>query len=145
MLDVDHFKLINDSQGHLFGDEVLLLLAQQMTDSFRENDLLFRYGGEEFAMVLMDIEAEQAQQTLDRFRERIAAYDFPGVNQVTVSIGYTLFDKRLSMEELISQADTALYYAKTTGRNAVHGYQDLVGKGLIPALKVPRSRHVEPS
>ena len=145
MLDVDHFKMINDSKGHLFGDEVLLLLAQQMTDSFRENDLLFRYGGEEFAMVLMDIEAEQAQQTLDRFRERIAAYDFPGVDQVTVSIGYTLFDKRLSMEELISQADTALYYAKTTSRNAVHGYQDLVGKGLIPALKVPRSRHVEPS
>ena len=145
MLDVDHFKMINDSKGHLFGDEVLLLLAQQMTDSFRENDLLFRYGGEEFAMVLMDIEAEQAQQTLDRFRERIAAYDFPGADQVTISIGYTLFDKRLSMEELISQADTALYYAKTTSRNAVHGYQDLVGKGLIPALKVPGSRHVEPS
>jgi len=97
MLDIDHFKLINDSQGHLFGDEVLLLLAQQMTESFRENDLLFRYGGEEFAMVLMDIEANQAQQTLDRFREKIASHDFPGVDQVTVSIGYNLFDNHLSM------------------------------------------------
>ena len=145
MLDIDHFKMINDSQGHLFGDEVLLLLARQMTDSFRENDLLFRYGGEEFSMVLMDIEAEQAQQTLDRFRDKVAAYPFPGVDKVTVSIGFTLFDKRLSVDELISQADTALYYCKSTSRNAVHSYQELVGKGLVPALKIPRPRHIESS
>ena len=145
MLDIDHFKQINDSKGHLFGDEVLLLLAQQMTDSFRENDLLFRYGGEEFAMVLMDIDPEQAQLTLDRFREKIASHPFPNVNQVTVSIGYTLFDNRLSMDELIGQADTALYYCKSTNRNAVHGYQTLVGKGLIPELKMPKSRHIETS
>ena len=135
MLDIDHFKLINDNQGHLFGDEVLLLLAQQMTESFRENDLLFRYGGEEFAMILMDIEADQAQQTLDRFREKIASYNFPGVDQVTVSIGYNLFDNHLSMDQLIGQADAALYHCKTTTRNAVHSYHDLLEKGLIPALK----------
>lgn len=135
MLDIDYFKVINDSKGHLFGDEVLLLLAQQLTDSFRENDLLFRYGGEEFAMVLMDIEADQAQQTLDRFREKIANFDFPSINQVTVSIGYTLFNKRLSMNQLIGQADAALYHCKSTTRNAVHGYQDIVKEGLIPALK----------
>jgi diguanylate cyclase (GGDEF)-like protein len=135
MLDIDYFKVINDSKGHLFGDEVLLLLAQQLTDSFRENDLLFRYGGEEFAMVLMDIEADQAQQTLDRFREKIADFDFPSINQVTVSIGYTLFNKRLSMDQLIGQADAALYHCKATTRNAVHSYQDIVEKGLIPALK----------
>ena len=138
MLDIDHFKKINDTQGHLFGDEVLLLLAQQMTDSFRENDLLFRYGGEEFAMVLMDIEPEQAQQTLERFREKIAAHPFPNVKQVTVSIGYTLFDKRLTMDQLITQADIALYHCKTTTRNAVHGYQDLVDKGLVTAQNSPR-------
>ena len=145
MLDIDHFKRINDSQGHLFGDEVLLLLAQQMTESFRENDLLFRYGGEEFAMVLMDIEADQAQQTLDRFREKIASYDFPGVDQVTVSIGYNLFDKHLSMDQLIGQADLALYHCKTTTRNAVHSYHDLVAKGLIPALKNSNIPHLEMS
>jgi len=145
MLDIDHFKLINDSQGHLYGDEVLLLLAQQMTDSFRENDLLFRYGGEEFAMVLMDIEADQAQLTLDRFREKIASYDFPGVSQVTVSIGYTRFDKHLSMEQLIGQADAALYHCKTTTRNAVHGYHDLIDKGLIPALTGAKVSHLKMS
>lgn len=143
MLDIDHFKSINDSQGHLQGDEVLLLLSKEMTDSFRENDLLFRYGGEEFAMVLMDITPEQAQQSLDRFREKIAAYDFPETDRVTVSIGYTHFDNSLALEELIGQADNALYYCKTTTRNAVHGYHDLIQQGLIPLAKPPRSPSVE--
>jgi diguanylate cyclase (GGDEF)-like protein len=145
MLDIDYFKAINDSKGHLFGDEVLLLLAQQMVDSFRENDLLFRYGGEEFAMVLMDVEPEQAQQTLDRFREKVASYAFPSVGRVTISVGYTLFDKRLTVDELIGQADTALYYCKNTTRNAVHSYQELVAKGLTRGLKIPKARHIETS
>lgn len=139
MLDIDRFKSINDSLGHLFGDEVLLLLAQQMIDSFRENDLLFRYGGEEFAMVLMDITVEQARQSLDRFREKIASHNFPNVGQVTVSIGFTEFDKSLSLDELIGQADSALYYCKTSTRNAVHSYNELLGKGLIPAVRPPKS------
>ncbi len=143
MLDIDHFKSINDSLGHLYGDEVLLLLAQQMTDSFRENDLLFRYGGEEFAMVLMDITTEQAQQSLERFREKIASHDFPNVEQVTVSIGFTEFDKSLSMDQLIGQADSALYYCKTSTRNAVNSYSELVEKELIPAVKTPKSTSVE--
>jgi GGDEF domain-containing protein len=96
-------------------------------------------------MVLMDIEAEQAQATLERFREKIATYKFPGIKQVTVSIGYTLFDKRLSLNQLISQADTALYYCKTTTRNAVHGYQDLVEKGLISAKKGAKFPRTETS
>jgi diguanylate cyclase (GGDEF)-like protein len=145
MLDIDHFKSINDSMGHLYGDEVLLLLAQQMTDSFRENDLLFRYGGEEFAMVLMDITAQQAQQSLLRFKEKIAAYGFPNMGQVTVSIGFTEFDKNLSMDELIKQADSALYYCKTTTRNVVHSYQELLANELIPAVKTAKSPSLEVS
>jgi diguanylate cyclase (GGDEF)-like protein len=145
MLDIDYFKSINDSMGHLFGDEVLLLLTQLMTDSFRENDLLFRYGGEEFAMVLMDIDPDQARQTLDRFREKIATYKFPNVDRVTVSIGFTLFDKRLSMDALIAQADAALYYCKASTRNVVHYYEDLIVKDLIPPRKMPQSRHIETS
>jgi diguanylate cyclase (GGDEF)-like protein len=142
MLDIDHFKSVNDNMGHLYGDEVLLLLAQQMTESFRENDLLFRYGGEEFAMVLMDISTEQAQQSLQRFREKIAAYDFPNADQVTISIGFTRFDKDLQLDELIRQADSALYYCKTTTRNAVHSYQELVEKKLIPAVKAAKPTSV---
>jgi diguanylate cyclase (GGDEF)-like protein len=135
MLDIDHFKLINDSKGHLLGDEVLSLLSQLMIESFRENDLLFRYGGEEFAMVLMDISPEQAMQTLQRFRENIAGYDFPEIEQVTVSIGFSLFNKKLSMDELISNADKALYYCKSTTRNAVNSYEDLLEKDLISIAK----------
>jgi diguanylate cyclase (GGDEF)-like protein len=143
MLDIDHFKSINEDKGHLFGDEVLLLLAQQMTESFRDNDLLFRYGGEEFAMVLMDITPEQARQTLERFREKIAGFDFPNVEGVTVSIGHTRFDKSLSIDELIGQANAALDYCKKTTRNAVHCYQDLVEQGLVPAVKASRSPSIE--
>ena len=143
MLDIDHFKSINDSQGHVYGDEVLLLLSRLMTESFRENDLLFRYGGEEFAMILMEITPQQAQLSLDRFREKIAAYPFPNTDQVTVSIGHTRFDSTLSMEELINQADNALYYCKSTTRNAVFGYHDLVESGKIPLAKPPRSPTLE--
>ena len=78
---------------------------------------------------------EQAQQSLERFREKVAAYDFPNADQVTISIGFTRFDKNLQLDELIRQADSALYYCKTTTRNAVHSYQELVEKNLIPAVK----------
>ena len=96
-------------------------------------------------MVLMDIDVDQAQLTLDRFREKIANFNFPGVDQVTVSIGYNLFDKYLPMDQLIGQADAALYHCKTTTRNAVHSYHDLVEKGLLPALKRSKVPHVEMS
>lgn len=145
MLDIDHFKSINDSMGHLLGDEVLLLLAQQMNDSFRDNDLLFRYGGEEFAMVLMDITPAQAKESLERFRKRVAEFDFPNIEQVTVSIGYTEFDKNLSLDELVAQADKALYYCKAHNRNVVHNYLDLVEQGAIAAARAPRAPNVEAS
>ncbi len=145
MLDIDHFKAINDSMGHLLGDEVLLLLAQEMTASFRENDLLFRYGGEEFALVLMDITPEQAQQSLERFRQRIEQFDFPDVERVTVSIGYTMFDTSLTMDGLIAEADDALYYGKSTGRNVVHSYHDLVERGLMPLTRPRQSIKLETS
>jgi len=135
MADIDHFKEINDNLGHLFGDEVLLILAQLMTESFRENDLLFRYGGEEFAMVLMDITPDQAMHSLQRFREKVASHKFPSLTQVTISVGFTEFDKKLSMHQLVDQADNALYHCKATTRNAVHHYQELVKRGLLPIAK----------
>ncbi|MFT5503425.1 MAG: diguanylate cyclase (GGDEF)-like protein [Gammaproteobacteria bacterium] len=135
MVDIDHFKLINDTKGHLFGDEVLRSLAQIMIDSFRENDLLFRYGGEEFSIILMDITNEQAMQSLQRFRQRVADYDFGDIGQVTISIGFTKFDREISGNEVIKQADNALYYCKATTRNAVHDYHHLTAEKLIPLQK----------
>jgi GGDEF domain-containing protein len=73
----------------------------------------------------------------------LAAYAFPDMDQLTVSIGFTDFDKNLSMDELINQADNALYYCKTTTRNAVHSYQDLVAKKLIPKVEAAKAPRLE--
>jgi len=138
MFDIDFFKRINDTFGHLYGDEVLLLLSRVMIDSFRENDLLFRYGGEEFAAVLMDIDPNLTNTILDRFRQKIEQYNFPKIDQVTISIGFTQFDTKLQLDELIAQADKALYYCKQTTRNTVHNYDLLIKDKLIdPVERVP--------
>ena len=123
MLDIDHFKQINDEYGHLYGDEVLTHVAKIMTDSFREYDLLFRYGGEEFAAVLMDIDEEAAAQALERFRASVEKHAFPKRNSLTVSIGYTFFDLESSLDRLIDEADKALYFGKHNGRNQVSLFQ----------------------
>lgn len=83
MLDIDNFKQINDTHGHVYGDEVLAIIAQLMADSFREYDLLFRYGGEEFAAVLMDVDDEIGKQVLNRFRMKVETYHFPKHDQLT--------------------------------------------------------------
>src|SRR5262249_34123645 len=80
VLDIDHFKSINDTYGHLFGDEVLLLVAQLMKQSFRAADHMFRFGGEEFVVALDRASASGAQTAFDRLRTRIASYDFPQVH-----------------------------------------------------------------
>lgn len=134
MLDIDHFKDINDLHGHLYGDETLTIIAKIMTDSFREYDLLFRYGGEEFAAVLMDIDNEVCKKVLDRFRYKVENHLFPKKDTVTISIGYTDFNRDLTVEQLIDQADKALYYGKQHGRNAIHQYQSLVEQQLIQAI-----------
>jgi GGDEF domain-containing protein len=90
-------------------------------------------------MVLIDITPEQARQTLERFREKIAGYNFPNVERVTVSIGHTRFDKSLSIDELIGQANAALDYCKKTTRNAVKGKPiSKYRKRLV--LRFPRRR-----
>ncbi len=131
ILDVDHFKNINDTYGHLYGDEVLLLLGQQMAKIFREEDWLFRYGGEEFAIILRDVTAEQSDAILERAREHIESFCFPQIEKVTVSIGYTLLDAFETNSGLIAQADAALYYAKENGRNQIQSYQALLAKGAL--------------
>lgn len=131
MADIDHFKRINDNWGHLYGDEVLLLTSQLMQAHFRENDYMFRFGGEEFVIILSAPTEEKAMMAFDRFRVAMAEYPFPQVGQVTVSIGVIKMDPRIFTATLLDHADKALYYAKKNGRNQICDYGELLEKGLV--------------
>ncbi len=119
ILDIDHFKRVNDNFGHLYGDEVLLIFSQIMGRKFRYNDFLFRYGGEEFVVVLNLSTQEGAMSVFNRFRSAVEEYHFPTVGKVTVSIGVTHIDNSAMPSMLLDRADKALYYAKEHGRNQV--------------------------
>lgn len=131
ILDIDNFKKVNDVYGHLMGDEVLLLFSQMMTETFREKDLLFRYGGEEFVGVFECSEPIDILLALERFRKKVAAFDFPQVGKVTVSIGYTQILQFDSTVQMVERADLALYFAKNNGRNRICNYEELVATGQL--------------
>jgi len=133
VMDIDFFKRINDNFGHLYGDEVLLLFAKIMQECFREQDLLFRYGGEEFVVVLAPTEIDHAMQAFNRFREMVESYDFPQVGRVTVSIGVSIISQGDIASLVIEHADQALYYAKENGRNQVCSYESLLACGQLAA------------
>jgi diguanylate cyclase (GGDEF)-like protein len=120
MVDLDHFKHINDHYGHTVGDRVLVDVAQRMRNAVRRVNAVGRYGGEEFLIVLSDTSPEQARLVGERLRERIAVqpvnvngYEIP----VTISVGIAFSDQTIDMLELINNADQALYRAKRLGRN----------------------------
>ena len=131
MCDLDNFKRVNDNWGHLYGDEVLLLSSQLMQSHFRENDYLFRFGGEEFVIVVYASDQEKALLSFDRFRIAMEEHYFPQVGQVTISIGVTKLDPNIFTAIIMDKADKALYYAKSNGRNQVRFYEELVEKGLL--------------
>lgn len=133
MLDLDHFKRVNDTYGHIYGDEALLQFANLMRESFRENDQLFRYGGEEFIVLLHNVGAVQAQNALERFRVKVGSHAFSQIGQMTTSIGVALIRDHELPAEAINRADSALYYAKEHGRNQVSAYEELVAQGLLAA------------
>ena len=130
-LDIDHFKHVNDTFGHIYGDEVLLLFSNIMKKTFRDNDLLFRFGGEEFVVILANTDDAHARIALERFRSAVENNKFPQVGQVTVSIGVA----SISFDEMpritIDHADQALYFAKQNGRNQIRVYEDLLEQGLL--------------
>jgi len=117
ILDIDHFKGINDEYGHVFGDEVLILIARILNRCFRENDIIFRYGGEEFVVVLRVLARKDADIAFKRLRRTIENYDFPQVGRVTVSMGTVEIHPNDVPASVVGHADQALYYAKRTGRN----------------------------
>jgi len=131
IFDIDHFKRINDSYGHIYGDEVILLLAQQMRASFRQNDVLFRFGGEEFVILFGATDEATVHAVLERFRLHIAEHVFPQVGHITVSIGYARVGTHDYPATVLDRADKALYFAKENGRNSTYGYESLSKRGVL--------------
>ena len=132
MLDVDNFKLFNDTHGHPAGDEVLRQLARVLTDTRRANDVVARYGGEEFAVILVDTAKFTAAKVAERVRERVAAHDFSDAAQkagkISVSVGVATFpEDGTDAEVLVRSSDTALYAAKRAGRNRVVLWTEALG------------------
>ena len=139
VLDIDHFKRINDGFGHAIGDEVLLMLANRMRTHFRADDKLFRFGGEEFVLLLKPTDAANAFAAFDRFRQAVAEQPFPQVGEVTVSIGFDRLEMSEEATVHIENADRALYWAKQNGRNQVHFYRDLLQTGALQPPTAPNS------
>ena len=144
MLDIDHFKKINDEHGHVLGDQVLQLIALTCQQSIRKSDLLARYGGEEFILLLPETGLESALQAAERIRTQIASRPFTIQRreiQVTVSLGLVSYpfdftrrsNPEKSLNRLIRQADTALLTAKHQGRNQTRVYQNARSKKRDPS------------
>jgi diguanylate cyclase (GGDEF)-like protein len=136
--DIDHFKLVNDEFGHLIGDEVLIMLAQVMHGSFRFDDQLFRFGGEEFIALLQPTTQESATMVLERFRADVEKQAFSRVGHITVSIGFSRLMPNDTPTDVIDRADEALYYAKLHGRNRVDNYEKLITNELLRAKDVTK-------
>ena len=123
MIDLDHFKQLNDNHGHLVGDEVLQAVAQHLQGNLRSTDAVFRIGGEEFLLILPDVELAEALSRVDSLREQLAASDLStraGTLNVTLSAGVALWPSHgHTLEELMQAADRALYQAKRDGRDRV--------------------------
>jgi diguanylate cyclase (GGDEF)-like protein len=135
VIDVDHFKHVNDKFGHLYGDEVLILIANLLTSSFRAQDRVFRFGGEEFVVLLRSTTLENARKIIDRFRMNVEQHDFPQVGKVTVSVGFVAISAYEAPVVILGRADQALYYAKTHGRNMACHYDELISEGLLQAVE----------
>ena len=124
MIDVDHFKKFNDEYGHLAGDQVLVTVGENIRKPLRPNDLVARFGGEEFSVLLPETKLEHAQIIAERLREKVCkatpgivdGQEIPGV---TISLGVTEYKPNYTLETMIASADVAMYQAKQNGRNCV--------------------------
>jgi len=138
MLDIDHFKVFNDTHGHLWGDAVLKQVAQTLEDSLRKADILARFGGEEFVVLLPEIDKAHGRQVAEKLRRAIESAAFPKaetqpLGRITVSLGLASFPEDAEGgSDLIHRADQGLYLAKSRGRNRVGVYQEAQEKSPRP-------------
>ena len=134
MLDIDHFKRLNDAYGHQAGDEVLRRVAGQLSEASRVYDTVARYGGEEFALVLPTTDRAEAREIVERLRREIAAAS--GKPRVTISAGLALFPTdATTADELVAAADEALYESKRAGRNRVKASARHLKATQLPGTK----------
>lgn len=131
IVDLDHFKRVNDKFGHLHGDSVLSMFAQMVKKFLRISDYFFRYGGEEFIIILNDTDSEQAYEILNRLRQEAESFDYPYIESLSISIGFAPMEKELGISKIIDMADSALYFSKENGRNLVSSYDYLYDRGLL--------------
>jgi diguanylate cyclase (GGDEF)-like protein len=121
MMDLDHFKHVNDAYGHLVGDSALTHIARYILDSIRPYDKLFRYGGEEFLLAMPHTDSSSALPITERLREGISCLDIPCTNadpiHITACFGIAMLEQDEAVEKALERADQALYVAKTQGRN----------------------------
>ena len=131
VIDIDHFKRVNDGFGHLIGDEVLLLLSRLMRSVFRYHDRLYRFGGEEFVVLMRCRNDAEAGAALQRLCRAVKAFVFPQVGSISVSVGYAEVLPDDTPSRAFDRADRAVYWAKHHGRDQVCGFADLSARGEL--------------
>ena len=119
ILDLDHFKRVNDTYGHLIGDEVLVMITKYIESHKRKTDIFARWGGEEFVLLLINTNLKNAETFLNNLREDIAKLSHKKAGSVTCSFGLTQFKEKDTAKDILKRCDDALYEAKNTGRNKV--------------------------
>ncbi|EHP31394.1 diguanylate cyclase with PAS/PAC sensor [Sulfurimonas gotlandica GD1] len=125
LLDIDFFKSVNDDYGHIVGDSVIIEFAKILQSSIRKGDILGRWGGEEFLIILPHTNLDQAMQLANKLQKIIFQNNFSTVKHKTASFGVSTFERGMSVETLIDSADKALYLSKENGRNCVTSTQTL--------------------
>jgi diguanylate cyclase (GGDEF)-like protein len=134
---VDDFGVITDKSGHLIAEEVLLLVARIMNNTFRTYDRIYRLGGEEFAVLMHCPEEALVLAAFERFRANMEKFNFPQVGRITACAGFTRVTAEDSPNTTLERAERAVDYAQRHGRNQVHSHDELVRKGLFgDAIKV---------
>ena len=130
IIDLDHFKAINDSAGHLYGDEVLIHVSRVLQQTFRQDDMLFRFGGEEFVALMRGLTKSKCKALLEQLLINVQSIVMNDLDPITISAGVCEFQKDTFHVTLMDQADQALYHSKENGRNQVTFYDDIVEAGL---------------